>query len=61
MPDRETMLDRATRLHDECTEILAEAQVHGIQLFRSDFGVVEGKLTLDGMPAKQWLDAMTRN
>jgi hypothetical protein len=36
-----------------------EARRSGITLARSDFRFGEGQLTLDGMPAGEWLDAMT--
>lgn len=42
-------------------QFIDAAMPHGIALVPSDFtGREPGDLYLDGMPAAQWLDAMTR-
>ena len=42
-------------------QFIAAAAEYGIQLLPRDFtGREPGELYLDGMPADQWLDAMTR-
>lgn len=43
----------------EMIEHQAYAKARGINLSRSDFAVNGGQVTLDGMPAAQWIDAMT--
>lgn len=34
------------------------AAAHGVTLTVQDFRTIDGELTIDGMPADQWLDAM---
>jgi hypothetical protein len=38
---------------------IATAQRAGIDLQPGDFRVIDGELTIDGMDAGEWLDAMT--
>lgn len=40
-------------------QFIEEAAKHGIELKPWDFTGPTGNLYLDGMPADQWLDAMT--
>lgn len=40
-------------------QFIAAAAEHGIELKPDDFTGTEPHLCLDGMPAAQWLDAMT--
>lgn len=40
-------------------EIMTAAEEHGLWLEPSDFTTVDGVLSIDGMPADQWLNAMT--
>jgi len=43
----------------EVAALIERAARSGIELKVSDFRVVDGGLTLDGVPADQWVDAMT--
>lgn len=40
-------------------QLLITALQAGIELTADDFEYDDGELTLDGMPAAQWLEAMT--
>lgn len=43
----------------EIDRIIAAASRHGITLNRSDFKIIDGWPTLDGMAPDEWLEAMT--
>lgn len=43
----------------EIDYVIAEAAKHDIKLEVSDFRIIDGEITLDGMHPAEWLDAMT--
>lgn len=52
--------DQPQSVQDHVYRLIGKCAEHGIQLTHLDFVVVEGRfLTLDGMDADQWVDAMT--
>lgn len=53
--------EHKARLRREGAELKAKAAEYGIELEWSDFKITEGELTLDQMPAAEWVDAMTRD
>lgn len=42
----------------EMQAIIATAELQGVTLSRLDFGYDDGTLTLDGMPASEWAEAV---
>lgn len=44
---------------DIITKAIARAAAEDIALERSDFVVIDGEPTLDGMDPDEWIDAMT--
>lgn len=47
------------QLMQEIDNAIARAAEHDIELKRSEFRIIEGEPTLDGMPALEWIDDMT--
>jgi hypothetical protein len=45
--------------HSEAAQLITRATSHGVALDIRDFRVADGTLTLDGVPAGQWVAAMT--
>jgi hypothetical protein len=43
----------------QARDLIQKCREAGIVLEMSDFALVDGEFTLDGMPADQWVEAMT--
>lgn len=43
----------------EVNALLQRAREHGVALHPSNIKIIDGQRTIAGMPADQWLDAMT--
>lgn len=44
--------------HAEAADLIREAAHNQIALDIRDFRIADDQLTIDGMPAREWLDAM---
>jgi hypothetical protein len=46
-------------LRAERTELIATANRHGLDLKPADFRVIDGGLTVDGMPPLEWIEMVS--
>jgi hypothetical protein len=50
--------EQVRTLREERVQLIARAEAGGVFLSPADFGLDGDELTLDGMPAGEWIEAM---